>query len=126
MPKRKPPRNDTRPSGRPRKLTALGTREVDNLRAKIALMSANPTPQNIAGLVCAYLEADLCNLITPEIMGRAKGFIDVLHKKYDPKVIQSFNFGELDGGAPDSLSTESKDQRLIIGEDGGSNDNPQA
>ncbi len=90
--------------GRPRVFTELKEKEIINLRAKIGLLSVEPSAHNIAGVVCAYMDADICNLLTHDIVMRGMEFLNLLYKKYDPKILQSFNFaGELGEGPPGSL-----------------------
>lgn len=91
--------------GRPRVFTELKEKEIVNLRAKIGLLSVEPSAHNIAGVVCAYMDADICNLLTSDIVTRGMDFLNLLYKKYDPKILQSFNFaGELGNAPPKTLS----------------------
>lgn len=85
-------RNDTPPRGRPRVMTAVSTQQIVNLQAKLMVLSADPCPKNVVGVICAYMEADLYGFIPPDTVLRGKSFLEMLYKKYDPSVLEAFGF----------------------------------
>ncbi len=103
-------RNDTKSSSRQRKATATGTKEVEELVTKMGLLSTEPCPNNIVGVICAYMKADLYNLIPVDTVLRGKAFLDLLYKKADVSLFQFTNnnsggFSDDKPAPPSSLHT---------------------